>query len=173
MDSSGSGSPASRRDYGPFQLADWLQQNGHEYVPVNRAGDLGLLPYPDCAGGRRWSAEQAEDIRSRWPEIAAASRCVGAPGLKERGWTEAMIRDLLGEPDLWVDNPHYKNAGQMRLWRLQRAEAIEATPEFAERKERSERQTAKRRVWRALGGYDRQEGYGSADGGIAYRVAGP
>jgi hypothetical protein len=157
MDSSKSGSPAGRRDYGPFQLTDWLRQHGHEYVPVHRARDLGLLPAPDRGAGTRWSAALAEDIRSRWPEIAAAARCIGAPGLKERGWTEAMIRDFLGDPDLLVDNPHYKSAGQMRLWRLQRAEAIEATPEFAQRKARSERQTEKRKIWRALGGYDRQE----------------
>ena len=70
----------------------------------------------------------AEEIRGRWPEIAAAVECVGAVGLKERGWTEAMIRDLLGKPDTLRDNPHYKSADPMRLWRLQRVEAVEATP---------------------------------------------
>ena len=53
-----------------------------------------------------------------------------------------MIRDLLGDPDLYADNPHYKSAAAMRLWRLQRAEAIEASPEFATRKERADRQCA-------------------------------
>ena len=45
-------------------------------------------------------------------------------------------------PDLMADNPHYKSAAPMRLWRLQRAEAIEASPEFATRRERAERQCA-------------------------------
>ena len=41
-----------------------------------------------------------------------------------------MIRDLLGKPDALRDNPHYKSADPMRLWQLQRVEAVEATPEF-------------------------------------------
>ena len=70
-----------------------------------------------------------------------------------------MIRDLLGEPDRHVDNPHYKSAGQMRLWRLQRVEAAEPGPEFARRKQKADRQCAgarkaaeTRRIWQALGG---------------------
>lgn len=148
----------ARRDYGPVQLADYLRQF-YEHVNVDAAWYFGLLPEPDRGGGRRWSAAAAEEIRARWPEISAASRCVGAYGLKERGWTEAMIRDLLGEPDRYVDNPHYKSSGQMRLWRLQRAEAAEAGPEFARRKQRADRQCAgarkaaeTREIWKALGG---------------------
>ena len=49
-----------------------------------------------------------------------------APGLKARGWTESMIRDLLGDPDAYADNPHYKSAAPRRLWRLQRVEAAAA-----------------------------------------------
>ena len=135
----------ARRDYGPVQLADYLRACWPDtYGSVNRARDFGLLPEPDRARGR-WSAVLAEEIRARWPETAAAARCIGAPGLKERGWTEAMIRALLGGPDLYADNPNYKSAAPMRLWRLQRAEAIEATPEFAVRKERAERQCASAR----------------------------
>jgi hypothetical protein len=149
---------AARRDYGPRQLADYL---GAFYGKVDRARDFGLLPEPDRARGR-WSAAAAEEIRARWPEIAPAVECIGAPGLKARGWTEAMIRDLLGKPDLEVDNPHYKSAAPMRLWRLQRAEAAEATPEFASHRERAERQRAAagkaaetRKIWKALGGISR------------------
>lgn len=154
----------SRRDYGPVQLADYLRQCGYEHVSIDAARFFGLLPEPDRGAGRRWSAAAAEDIRARWPEIAAAARCIGAAGLRERGWTEAMIRDVLGKPDRYVDNPHYKSAAPMRLWRLQRVEAIEATPEFAGRKERADRQCAaagrgaeKRKIWKALGGYGGQE----------------
>jgi hypothetical protein len=149
----------ARRDYGPFQLADYLRASWPEAKgSVDRARTFGLLPEPDRARGR-WSAALVEEIRAKWPEIAAASRCIGAPGLKERGWTESMIRDLLGEPHLRVDNPHYKTAAPMRLWRLQRAEAVEATPEFAAARERGERQCAAaakaaetRKIWRALAG---------------------
>ena len=116
------------------------------------------MPEPDRARGR-WSAALAEQIRARWPEINAAAKCIGAPGLRERGWTEAMIRGLLGAPDLTVDNPHYKTAAPMRLWRLQRVEAAEASPEFASRRKRAERQCAAaargaetKAIWKVLGG---------------------
>jgi hypothetical protein len=149
------GDQATRRDYGPRQLADYLDA---PYGRVDNARFFGLLPEPDRAR-RRWSAALAEQIRARWPEIDAASKCIGAPGLRERGWTEVMIRDLLGEPDLRVDNPHYSSAAPMRLWRLHRAEAAEATSEFARRRERAARQCAAaikaagtRKLWKALGG---------------------
>ena len=144
-----------RSAYGPVQLAEYL---GAFYSQVDRAREFGLIPEPD-RGGRRWSAGLAEEIRGRWPEIAAAVECVGAVGLKERGWTEAMIRDLLGKPDTLRDNPHYKSADPMRLWRLQRVEAVEATPEFAQRRERSVGQRAAaakavqtKKLWKLLGG---------------------
>jgi len=147
---------AARREYGPRQLAEYL---GAPYGRVDNARFFGLLPKPDRSGGRRWSAAVAEDIRNRWPEIDAAAKCIGAAGLREHGWTEAMIRDLLGDPDLQVDSPHYKSAAPMRLWRLQRVEVIEASPEFARRRERAARQCAAasrsaetRKIWQALGG---------------------
>ena len=149
----------ARRDYGPVQLADYLRACWPDtFGSVDNARHFGLLPPPDRARGR-WSAALAEQIRARWPETAAAAKCIGAYGLKDRGWTESMIRDLLGEPDLRVDNPHYKTAAPMRLWRLQRAEAVEPTPEFATARERAERQCAAaakaaetRAIWRALAG---------------------
>jgi hypothetical protein len=142
-----------RRDYGPRQLADYL---GAFYGQVDRARDFGLLPEPD-RGGRRWSAAAAGEIRGRWPEIAAAVECIGAPGLKARGWTEAMIRELLGAPDVLTDNPHYKSAAPRRLWRLQKVQAAEGTPGFAERRDAAAahpaaRAALQRRIWKALGG---------------------
>jgi hypothetical protein len=158
--SAGRAASPDRRDYGPVQLAEYLYQvYGPGFGSVDNARYFGLLPEPDRGGGRRWSAVLVDEIRERWPEISAASRCAGAYGLKERGWTEGMIRDLLGEPDRYVDNPHYKSAGRMRLWRLQKVEAAEAAPEFAQRKQRADRQCAgaakaaeTRRIWKALGG---------------------
>ena len=144
-----------RSAYGPVQLAEYL---GASYTHVDRARSWRLIPEPD-RGGRRWSAALAEEIRGRWPEIAAAVECAGAVGLKERGWTEAMIRDLLGKPDTLRDNPHYKSAAPMRLWRLQHVEAVEATPEFAQRKARANGQRAAatkaaqtKKLWKLLGG---------------------
>jgi len=79
----GRGQP-TRCDYGPRQLAKYLLQV-YDHVNVDRARFFGLLPEPDRDGGRRWSATAAEQIRARWPEIAAASHCIGAARLKERG----------------------------------------------------------------------------------------
>jgi hypothetical protein len=73
-----------------------------------------------------------------------------------------MIWDLLGEPDVLTDNPHYKTAAPRRLWRLRKVEVAEAAPEFAARKERAARQCAAaskaaetRRIWEAPDGMDR------------------
>src|ERR1019366_5647043 len=101
----------ARLAYGPRQLADYL---GAFYGQVDRARDFGLLPEPDRGGGKRWSAAAADRIHARWPEIKAAVECIGAPGLKQRGWTEAMIRDLLGEPDVLTDNPHCSSVSAIR-----------------------------------------------------------
>ena len=163
-----------RRDYGPVQLANYLRACWPEAKgSVDRALFFGLLPGPDRARGR-WSAALAEEVRSRWPEIAAAAGCIGAPGLKERGWTESMIRSLLGKPDLYADNPYYKSAAPMRLWRLRRAEVIEGTPEFAAARERAERRCAAaakaaetRAVFKALAGLGQ-----SRPGGYGHRLSG-
>lgn len=55
------------------------------------------------------------------------------PELKKRGWTEAMVRDLLGEPDSRVPNPRYRSAAPMRLWALDRVTVAESGEEFAAR----------------------------------------
>jgi hypothetical protein len=55
-------------------------------------------------------------------------------GLRERGWTDAMIREYLGEPDGTRPNPRYSSAAPMKLYLAVRAEAAEASPEWAERK---------------------------------------
>ena len=63
-------------------------------------------------------------------------------GLRERGWTEAMIRDYLGEPDATRPNPRYRSAAPMKLYLTERAEAAEASPEWVERKTRGARRRA-------------------------------
>lgn len=52
--------------------------------------------------------------------------------LRERGWTEAMVRDLLGEPDQTVAVAHFFNYAGKRAYRLDRVEAAESTEEFRE-----------------------------------------
>ncbi|MGW2013697.1 hypothetical protein [Streptomyces sp. NPDC001927] len=52
-------------------------------------------------------------------------------GLRERGWTDPMVRDLLGEPDIQGRDPRRWSIAPVRLYRLARVEAVERTPEFA------------------------------------------
>ncbi|MFF9012443.1 hypothetical protein ACF09C_05655 [Streptomyces sp. NPDC014870] len=52
-------------------------------------------------------------------------------GLRERGWTDPMVRDLLGEPDIQGRDPRRWSLAPVRLYRLARVEAVERTPEFA------------------------------------------
>jgi hypothetical protein len=54
--------------------------------------------------------------------------------LRERGWTDAMIREYLGEPDATRPNPRYSSAAPMKLYLTERAQAAEASPGWAERK---------------------------------------
>jgi hypothetical protein len=51
--------------------------------------------------------------------------------IKRRGWTDAMIAQLLGDPDERQPNPHYPDTGApMRLYLRRRVEQAEATPKF-------------------------------------------
>jgi hypothetical protein len=68
--------------------------------------------------------------------------CLTTASLRERGWTDAMIREYLGEPDATRPNPRYWSAAPMKLYLAERAEAAEASPEWVER----ERLGARRRA---------------------------
>jgi hypothetical protein len=51
--------------------------------------------------------------------------------LKERGWTEAMVRRLLGPPDATVPNPVFQSGVRIGLWRVDRVHAVQTTEEWA------------------------------------------
>lgn len=55
---------------------------------------------------------------------------MSVPDLKQRGWTLSLIKKFLGKPDGYRDNPYYKCAGEMKLYRTDRVLDVEATPEF-------------------------------------------
>lgn len=55
--------------------------------------------------------------------------------LRERGWTDAMIRRLLSTPDMTLPNPEYRSGAPMRLYRRARVEIIEERREFTELRE--------------------------------------
>jgi len=79
-----------------------------------------------------------------------ADELLGSSALRERGWTPAMIRDLLGDADQTRPNP-YSGKAPMRLWSLRRIQEAEASPGFAERQA-----TAKRRSVASASAADRK-----------------
>ncbi|AIR97808.1 hypothetical protein [Streptomyces glaucescens] len=55
---------------------------------------------------------------------------VSVAGLRARGWTAALVRQLLGEPDVLRPHPLFRTARQIGLYRLERVEAAERGEEF-------------------------------------------
>ncbi len=67
--------------------------------------------------------DQHQQATSNTPKI------VSLKDLKERGWTEALIKQFLGEPDVLKPNPYYRKAAPMQLYspaRIEQAESQEA-----------------------------------------------
>ncbi|MER7913580.1 hypothetical protein [Streptomyces sp. NPDC096068] len=62
---------------------------------------------------------------------------VSLAGVRRRGWTDAMVRDLLGTPDVQGRDPRRWSLAPVRLYLLARVETVERTPEFAETSELS------------------------------------
>ena len=67
------------------------------------------------------------------PELIARSR------LRERGWTDKMVRELLGEADERRPNRRYPERPDMYLYLLERVEDVERTDAFFELLDQSER----------------------------------
>lgn len=61
--------------------------------------------------------------------------------LKEKGWTDKMVRELLPDPEL-RRNPFYANAAPIKLWKIQDVEAVMGTDAYAAASEKA----AKRRA---------------------------
>lgn len=59
------------------------------------------------------------------------------PHLKNRGWTDAMVKKFLGAPDMTKPNPHYKSAAPMGLWLAKRVNQAERTAAWKAEKEKS------------------------------------
>ncbi|MFD4374512.1 hypothetical protein ACFWPY_23405 [Streptomyces sp. NPDC058527] len=56
---------------------------------------------------------------------------VSPAGVRRRGWSDAMMRELLGLPDVQGRDPRRHTPAPVRLYLLARVEAVERTPEFA------------------------------------------
>jgi hypothetical protein len=57
---------------------------------------------------------------------------VTASGLKDRGWTDTLIRTFLPTPDRTRVNRHYQSGPPVKLYELGRVEAAEHNSEFKE-----------------------------------------
>lgn len=71
-----------------------------------------------------------------------APKYITPTGLRgKRYWTDGMIKKLLGEPDKLGRNPYYSTAAPMRLYLLERVDAIEATLDVEAMKKARERRS--------------------------------
>ena len=98
----------------------------------------GRLTYPIYLKSDVRKVERSDDYKTLWQtekqEKAAARQAIREREkmtqtrlISERGWTKGLINELLGEPDVLADNPHYKSAAPMRLYFLDRVKHIEQT----------------------------------------------
>jgi hypothetical protein len=53
-------------------------------------------------------------------------------GLKERGWTDSIIKKMNLLPDKLTKNPRYNKAAPMKLYLISRIEEIEKTEQFSD-----------------------------------------
>ena len=58
---------------------------------------------------------------------------IGIEDLKKRGWTDAMIRDYLGDEDLRTSVDHWANFSGRKVWFIERVNAAESMADFKER----------------------------------------
>ncbi len=117
----------------------------------------GRLTYPIYLKSDVRKVERSDDYKILWQtekqQKAAARQAVREKEkitptrlISERGWTKGLINDLLGEPDLFVDNPHYKSAAPMRLYFLDRVKHIEQTSDvFKSRRKDRQKSPIKRK----------------------------
>ncbi|MFJ9823940.1 hypothetical protein ACIRSU_06135 [Streptomyces sp. NPDC101160] len=56
---------------------------------------------------------------------------VSLAGLRVRGWSDAMVSEMLGQADVQGRDPRRWSLAPVRLYLLARVEAVERTPEFA------------------------------------------
>lgn len=74
------------------------------------------------------------------------ARYLSMAKLRDRGWTAAMIRDLLGQPDRLAGNARFPGASPIRLYRLARVRATERSAAFEKAAARAARRSAAARL---------------------------
>jgi hypothetical protein len=100
---------------------------------------------------RSGRARQVREFRRAQP-VREARTHLSMAGLRARGWTAALVRRLLGEPDLLRPHPLFRTARQIRLYRVERVEAAERGDEFRAVAAAAARRSAEARTTRSAGG---------------------
>ena len=113
----------------------------------------GRLTYPVYLKSDVRKVERSDDYKILWQtekqkRIAARKaarekeKITQTRLISERGWTKGLINELLGEPDVFLDNPHYKSAAPMRLYFLDRVKHIEQTSDVFKSRRKDRRKSA-------------------------------
>ncbi|WP_234336916.1 hypothetical protein [Streptomyces xylophagus] len=89
-----------------------------------------MAPYETNSNGDGDGQEQEQESKGGSDDAQAARTHLSVAGLRARGWTAGMVRQLLGEPDQFRVNPHFRAAPRTRLYRVERVEAAERSEEF-------------------------------------------
>lgn len=97
----------------------------------------------------------ARDYRT---EFSSDEEFYSAAELRRRGWTEAMIKQLLDRHDKTAPNPHHPRGASMKLYAIARVKEAESTDEYREALE-----TARRRGRRVAAERTRHENVVAAD----------
>ena len=106
-----------------------IKPGTHQFNSMN-------TPQPSSIGGEATKVRTAQPKQQDYYSVSS---------LKHRGWTDAMIRDMLGDPDKRGVNPHYRSAFKTRLYLITRVKGVEATPQFVERLKKANARRAVRK----------------------------
>ena len=100
---------------------------------------LSVAPAADCGEGLLDGRLAA--LQPTLPGLRPAG-FLAVSDLLRRGWTDAMIRDLLGAADATARNPHCAHSHPMRLYAASRVRSSECAPSFRERLDSANRKRA-------------------------------
>ena len=105
------------------------------FTPVEECGALTQSGKP-C---RHPAPRKGQKCASNHIPVNYKTERITLSTLKQRGWTEAMIRDVLGDPDALAPNPHYSKGAPMKLYTLQRVVEVESSEDYRVAKEKADR----------------------------------
>ena len=99
----------------------------------------GYMPMfnPAAIPSIRQLLEETPEVRDQIKQTAAQPPLT-VSALRQRGWTEEMIQNLMGEPNFTLPNPHYKNSHPMKFYLPTRVEAAESSEGFKIARQRSQ-----------------------------------